>query len=186
MRPSPALLVAIFVVVAALPVATTAVAAQDGGPYQITSINGTTNQLSVPESELQTAAYESPGVDVGTAVAAGSRRLHQEHETGAFEERFIRANSAEARTGSSATGSPSSRTAASNSRHSRARPSRPTRPGPVRSPGSSRCARSPTPRPGHSPTGCDGSSASSGTTPTSRWNGASGPTWRTRKGTSGC
>ncbi|MFC7248412.1 hypothetical protein ACFQJ5_00945 [Halomicroarcula sp. GCM10025324] len=98
MRPSPALLVAIFVVVAALPVATTAVAAQDGGPYQITSINGTTNQLSVPESELQTAAYESPGVDVGTAVAAGSRRLHQEHETGAFEERFIRANSAEART----------------------------------------------------------------------------------------
>ncbi|MFC7019330.1 MULTISPECIES: DUF7094 domain-containing protein [Haloarcula] len=99
MRPSPALLVAILVVVTAPPaaVATPALAAGDGGTYQITPVNGTTNQLSIPESEVRTAAFTSPDVEVGTAVAAGSRQLHQEHETQAFEERFIRADSQRAR-----------------------------------------------------------------------------------------
>lgn len=102
MRPSPALLVAILVVATASPAAGLAaapqVAAADGQGFQIMPINGTTNQLSIADSDLRTAEYNSAGIDVGTAVASGSRELHQEHETRAFEQRFIRAGSERART----------------------------------------------------------------------------------------
>ena len=94
MRPLPALLVALLLVTAAvIPVAGVTSAPErpetvNNTIPSINIINNTTNQLSVPDSEVRQATYSEVGVDVGTAVHSGSTRLHERHETLSFEERF--------------------------------------------------------------------------------------------------
>lgn len=99
MRVLPALLVALLLASATAAPA----AAWDATPAQsvqetsvsprITPIPNTTNHLAIPSSEIQSSGFNETGVDVSTAVAAGSRQLHQRHEASAFEKRFRRADS---------------------------------------------------------------------------------------------
>jgi len=99
MRALSALLVAfIFVTAAAVPV-TGITPAPDRSmpsettPLRVDTVNDTTNQLTVPDEEVSASTYQDAGVDVGTAVQAGSTRLHQRQEALAFQERFRRTDS---------------------------------------------------------------------------------------------
>ena len=103
MRPLPALLVALLLVAATVvPVAGVTQApdrtqtVNDTLP-SIDVINNTTNQLSIPDSEVRQSNYSDIGVDVGTAIQSGSTRLHERHDTLSFEERFSRTDSNAAR-----------------------------------------------------------------------------------------
>jgi hypothetical protein len=95
MRALPALLVALLCLAAAgLPVA----GLQAGDNPSVTTVDNTTNQLTVPDSEVSQSTHAATGVDVGTAVQTGSTALHHRHDTLAFEERFRAADSDEQRT----------------------------------------------------------------------------------------
>ncbi|WP_135303862.1 DUF7096 domain-containing protein [Haloarcula amylovorans] len=99
MRTLPALLVALlFVSAAVAPVAGWSVSAtqsQTAAPPapRVATIENTTNHLTIPDSEVRTSSFNESGIDVGTAVAAGSTALHQRHEAAAFESRFGRLDS---------------------------------------------------------------------------------------------
>ena len=91
MRPPSALLVALLLVGATVvPVAGFAgqTATDETASLQITPVEGTTNHLSLPAASVRTTEFDSGGVDVGTAVAAGSRRYHERHDAATFENRF--------------------------------------------------------------------------------------------------
>ncbi|GGN91605.1 MULTISPECIES: DUF7096 domain-containing protein [Haloarcula] len=64
---------------------------------RITPIANTTNHLTIPPDEIQATGFNETGIDVGTAVASGSRQLHQRHGASTFEKRFRRADSEAAR-----------------------------------------------------------------------------------------
>lgn len=99
MRARFALLVALALVAAtAVPVTGITPSPDHSVPGETTSprvdtVNETTNQLTIPDEERAVSSYEDTSVDVGTAVQAGSTKLHQRHETLAFDERFARADS---------------------------------------------------------------------------------------------
>lgn len=99
MRPLPALLVALLCVAAAvMPVAGLTASPDRPEPASqtlpsITTINNTTNQLEIPDSEVSQSTYSEIGVDVGTTVQTGSTQLHQRHEALSFEERFRQTDS---------------------------------------------------------------------------------------------
>ena len=104
MRPLPALLVALlFVVATVVPVAgihqppARTDTAEPPLP-SITSVDNTTNQLSIPDGEVSQATYDTTGVDIGTATEVWSTQLHHRHDAVAFEDRYRRADSATART----------------------------------------------------------------------------------------
>jgi len=103
MRPLPALLVALVLVaatvvpVAAVPATRERTQSASGTLPSITTINNTTNQLTVPDSEVSQSNYSQMDVDVGTAVRTGSAQLHERHESLSFEEQFQRTESNAAR-----------------------------------------------------------------------------------------
>jgi len=101
MRPPFAPLVALLLVGAAIaPVAGLAgqSTADETASLQITPVTGTTNHLSLPAASVRNTEFDSGGVDVGTAVAAGSTRYHERHAAAAFERRFRAADSDAERT----------------------------------------------------------------------------------------
>lgn len=98
MRPLPALLVALLL--AAAPVAgigTPMVQSDAGTSYSVTVVENTTNQLSIPEEDVDQSTYSDAGIDIGTTVETGSTQLHHRHDALAFEERFRQADSRAAR-----------------------------------------------------------------------------------------
>jgi len=103
MRPLPALLVAlVFVTATTLPVAgTLATSAQPqttATPVaSIDTVDNTTNQLAIPPGDVRRTSYNDTGIDVGSATGAWSTQLQHRHDALAFEERFRRADSSEAR-----------------------------------------------------------------------------------------
>ncbi|MFB6223691.1 MAG: hypothetical protein ABEH86_08490 [Haloarcula sp.] len=104
MRPLPVLIAALLLVIPlATPVAgyTAPVSMQtaDGSDQlpQITAVDNTTNHLSVPENEVESTAYNQSTLDVGVAVAAGSRELRGSHAVSNFEQQFFRRDSDAAR-----------------------------------------------------------------------------------------
>jgi len=98
MRPLAALFVALLLTVGA--VSPTVSAAQPGhqsvdadiAPLLV-SIDNTTNQLTIPTTEVTATEHNSTGIDVGTAVAAESRQLRTDHATRTFEQRYQALNS---------------------------------------------------------------------------------------------
>ena len=105
MRPLLAPLVALLLVVplavpAAGYTATPATPAQtaDGESLpQITVVDNTTNHLSIPDSEVRVATYNRTSLDVGVAVAAGSRDLRSRYAVSKFEQEFFRRDTDAAR-----------------------------------------------------------------------------------------
>ncbi|MBX0296328.1 DUF7096 domain-containing protein [Haloarcula nitratireducens] len=99
MRPLSALLVALLFVSAAVAPAAgwsaSATQQQTAAPPapRVATIENTTNHLTIPDTEVRTSSFNESGIDVGTAVAAGSTSLHQRHEAAAFESRFGRLDS---------------------------------------------------------------------------------------------
>ncbi|MBV0925299.1 hypothetical protein KTS45_13925 [Halomicroarcula limicola] len=99
MRTLSALLVALLFVGAAVAPAAgwsaSATQSQTAVPPapRVATIENTTNHLTIPDSEVRTSSFNESGIDVGTAVAAGSTSLHQRHEAAAFESRFGRLDS---------------------------------------------------------------------------------------------
>ena len=104
MRQLPALLVAlVFVVATGVPAAgSQPMPAQIGTadpPLQsITTVENTTNQLTIPDNEVSRSTYNTTGVDIGTATEAWSTQLRHRHEAISFEDRFQRADSSRQRT----------------------------------------------------------------------------------------
>jgi len=101
MRPPFALLVALLLIGATVaPVDGLAgqTTTDDTAPLQVTSVAGTTNHLSIPATSVRSSGFDSGGVDVGTAIAAGSNRLHERHDAAVLENRFREARSASERT----------------------------------------------------------------------------------------
>lgn len=103
MRPHAALLVALLCLSAAVApvagIAATAEQTESIGPLRsVTTVENTTNQLSVPSSEIRKRTYRGADVDIGTAGAAWSAQVDQRHDTLTFEERFQSESSNEART----------------------------------------------------------------------------------------
>jgi hypothetical protein len=96
-----ALLVALVCLIMAagvVPIVGPTVAQTDADPNPlIVTIDNTTNQLSIPENEVRRSDHAKQGLDVGTAVEAGSVRLQSRHDGISFRERFQRAGSDEAR-----------------------------------------------------------------------------------------
>lgn len=103
MRPRFALLVALLLVAAAVvPIAGSTATpdraqSTDWTLESITTVNNTTNQLGIPDSEVNRSTYSDAGIDVGTSVQTGSTQLHHRHESLAFEQRFEAAESDAAR-----------------------------------------------------------------------------------------
>ncbi|WP_276273067.1 DUF7096 domain-containing protein [Haloarcula litorea] len=95
MRPRFALLVALLLVGAtATPAAGWATTTTASGPApRIAEISNTTNHLAIPGDQVRAAEYNDSGIDVGAAVAVGSRDLHQQHEAAAFTTEFRRLES---------------------------------------------------------------------------------------------
>ncbi|MBV0900329.1 DUF7096 domain-containing protein [Haloarcula salina] len=105
MRPLLAPLVALLLVVPLAVPATGSVAAPtapaqaaDGESLpQITVVDNTTNHLSIPDSEVRVATYNRTSIDVGVAVAAGSRELRSRYAVSKFEQEFFRRDTDAAR-----------------------------------------------------------------------------------------
>jgi hypothetical protein len=94
MRPRFALLVALLLTAAAVVPVTGSTPAPERSQStewtveSITTVNNTTNQLGIPNSEVNRSTYSDAGIDVGTSVQTGSTQLHHRHESLAFEQRF--------------------------------------------------------------------------------------------------
>jgi len=102
MRPLPAVGVILLMVVSvAAPVAGFAPPAQTGDGSdqlpQITVVDNTTNHLAIPASEVQSTTYNRSSIDVGVAVATGSRELRSDYATTSFEQQFFQQDSEAAR-----------------------------------------------------------------------------------------
>jgi len=102
MRPLPAVGVILLVVVSvAAPVAGFAPPAQtaDGSDQlpQITVVDNTTNHLAIPASDVRSTTYNRSSLDIGVAVAAGSRDLRSDYATTNFERQFFQQDSEAAR-----------------------------------------------------------------------------------------
>lgn len=103
MRPLPALLIAaLFLTATMVPVAGTyptqdRTQTSDPPVQSITTIPNTTNQLTIPDGEVQRTNYNDSGIDVGTAADTWSTQLQYRHDTLAFEERFQRTRTDKAR-----------------------------------------------------------------------------------------
>lgn len=104
MRPLLAPLVALFLVVPlAAPAAGYAAVpdspAQTAGESlpQITVVDNTTNHLSIPDSDVSAATYNRTSLDVGIAVATGSRELRSRYAVSKFEQEFFRRDADTAR-----------------------------------------------------------------------------------------
>ncbi|WP_137682965.1 DUF7094 domain-containing protein [Haloarcula mannanilytica] len=102
MRPLPAVGVILLVVASvAAPAAGFDTPSQtaDGSDQlpQITVVDNTTNHLSIPASEVQSTTYNRSSLDVGVAVAAGSRELRNDYAATNFEQRFFQRDSEAAR-----------------------------------------------------------------------------------------
>jgi hypothetical protein len=102
MRPLPAVGVLLLVVVSvAAPVAGFTPPAQtaDGSDQlpQITAVDNTTNHLAIPASDVRSTTYNRSSLDVGVAVAAGSRDLRSDYATTNFERQFFQQDSEPAR-----------------------------------------------------------------------------------------
>lgn len=104
MRPLLVLLVALLAVGAAtVPVsgfaadAPSQTAPDTGDSPRITFVANTTNHLSIPDDAVRTSGYDRPSLDVGVAVATGSRRMHRRHTAVAFEGEFFQLDTDRAR-----------------------------------------------------------------------------------------
>lgn len=100
MRPLPALLVALLFVTATVSPVAGAYATPEQPRTTVPSVDtvdNTTNQLTIPTGDVRRASYNDTGIDVGSATEAWSTQLQHRHDALAFEERFRRANSREAR-----------------------------------------------------------------------------------------
>jgi hypothetical protein len=99
MRPLPALLVAVlFVAAAVVPVAglqpaTDRTETITGPVPSITTVNETTNQLTIPAADVRQSGYNGTGIDISTAAQAWSAQHHHRHDALSFEERFRRTDS---------------------------------------------------------------------------------------------
>lgn len=97
MRPLPPLLVALLLVCATgIPVAGLAAQSETSEATatplpSITTIQNTTNQLTIPSSEVRRTSYNTTGIDIGTATESWSARNRQRLDALSFEERFQRA-----------------------------------------------------------------------------------------------
>lgn len=94
MRPLPATGVILLLVVSvAVPVAGVSPPAQtaDGSDQlpQITAVDNTTNHLAIPAGDVSKTTYNQSSLDVGVAVAVGSRELRNDYATTQFEQQFF-------------------------------------------------------------------------------------------------
>jgi hypothetical protein len=60
-------------------------------------VANTTNHLAIPASEVQSTTYNRSSLDVGVAVATGSRELRSDYATTTFERQFFQQDSEAAR-----------------------------------------------------------------------------------------
>jgi len=103
MRPLPALLIAVLVLTATvIPVAGITTPEQTGAIESsipsITTVDNTTNQLTIPVEDVSQTGYNTTGIDVGTAVESRSVQLHHRHDGLSFEQRFQSLDTREQRT----------------------------------------------------------------------------------------
>lgn len=92
MRPLPAAGVILLLIGSvAVPAAGFTAQTADGSDQlpQITTVENTTNHLAIPAGDVSTTTYNRSSLDVGVAVAVGSRELQSDYATANFEQQFF-------------------------------------------------------------------------------------------------